>query len=56
MGGVSHAFNISSWEREAGRSMSQSQTFLQTEFQYNQSYMEKLCLTKQKQKQKQKAN
>ena len=42
------AFNLSTWEAEAGRCLSSSQPGLQSEFQDNQSYIEKPCLEKRK--------
>jgi hypothetical protein len=54
---VVHAFNPSTWEAEAGGSLSSRQPGLQSEFQDSQGYTEKPCLKKQtknkKQKQKQ---
>jgi hypothetical protein len=47
---VTHAFNLSTWEAEAGRFL--GQPGLQSEFQDRQSYTEKSCLKKQNQKQK----
>jgi hypothetical protein len=51
---VAHAFNPSTWEAEAGRFLSSRAACLQSEFQDNQGYTEKLCLKKNKTKQKNK--
>ena len=51
---VVHAFNPSTWEAEAGGSLSLGQPGLQSQFQDKlQSYTEKPCLEKQKHKTKQ---
>jgi hypothetical protein len=50
-GVVTHAFNPSAWEAEAGRFLSsKSASGLQSEFQDSQSYTEKPCLEKTKTK------
>ena len=43
---VAHAFNASTWEAEAGRSLCSSQPGLQSEFQDSQRYTENPCLEK----------
>jgi hypothetical protein len=49
---VAHAFNLSTWEAEAGGFLSlRPGPGLQSEFQDSQGYTEKPCLKKQKQKQ-----
>jgi hypothetical protein len=49
---VTHAFNPSTWEAEAGRFLSSSQPGLQSEFQDSQGYTEKPCLKKPNQRKK----
>jgi hypothetical protein len=45
---VVHAFNTSTWEAEAGRSLwVRGQPSLESEFQDSQGYAEKSCLQKQ---------
>jgi hypothetical protein len=53
-GVVAHAFNLSTWEAEAGRFLSQGQPGLQSELQDSQGYTEKPCLKKTKKKKKKK--
>jgi hypothetical protein len=43
---VMHAFNPSTWEAEAGRSLSSRPAWSQSEFQDSQGYTEKPCLEK----------
>jgi hypothetical protein len=43
---VTHAFNPSTWEAEAGGFLSLGQPGLQSEFQDSQAYTEKPCLEK----------
>jgi hypothetical protein len=43
LGVVAHAFNLSTWEAEAGRFL-RGQPDLQSEFQDSQGYIEKPCL------------
>jgi hypothetical protein len=47
---VTHAFNPSTWEAEAGGFLSSRQPGLQSEFQDSQGYTEKPCLGKKKKK------
>ena len=51
---VAHAFNLSTWEAEAGGFLScrRGQPGLQSEFQVSQGYTEKPCLKKKKKKEK----
>jgi hypothetical protein len=51
---VAHALNPSTWEAEAGRSLSSRPAWsgLQSEFQDSQGYTEKPCLGKKKKKRK----
>ena len=50
---VTQAFNPSTWEAEAGRSLSSRPAWSQSEFQDSQGYTEKPCLEKQQQQQQQ---
>jgi hypothetical protein len=45
---VVHAFNPSTWEAEAGRSLSSRPAWSTSKFQDNQGYTEKPCLGKKK--------
>jgi hypothetical protein len=49
LGMVAHAFNLSTWEAEAGRFLS-SRPAWSTEFQDSQGYTEKPCLEKKQTK------
>jgi hypothetical protein len=44
---VMQAFNLSTWEAEAGRSLCLCQPGLQSKFPDSQDYVEKPCLDKQ---------
>jgi hypothetical protein len=50
---VVHAFNLNTWETEAGGFFSLRPAWFQSEFQDSQSYTEKPCLEKQTNKRKQ---
>jgi hypothetical protein len=51
---VAYAFNLSTWEAEAGGFLSSGQPGPQSEFQDSQGYTEKPCLEKPKKKKKKK--